>query len=142
MPDSREDTGLWDPHALPTKPQYELLLHLAQEGDPRLFVQWTKGGFIDQVSATNSAHSSYGNGGIVRCDVARFFPFSRAAWVEPDKEATATYGSRSLKVYRLSLAGREAIAQYNARKRFRVESIALAKRILAEARLATGARPK
>jgi DNA-binding PadR family transcriptional regulator len=67
-------------------------------------------------------------------------------WVELDDEATAEARrkrreNRNMRVYKISPAGREALAQYMARQEFEKEMLAFAARVITKYRRLAGARP-
>jgi hypothetical protein len=143
MPDSlkglHEEAEMWSPSQLPTSPQLLVLEHLNLPGDPRLYISRGSRREILNKELTNSEGIA---GKHVRCDIESFFHGAMSdgwkPWIELDHEKNPGRET-SLKIYRITNAGREAIAQCRARDRYARENLELAKRILKECRRASRA---
>lgn len=129
------DVGLWDKSCKPTKYEYEVLVHLAAHPGSRVLLQ---DGDHYYAGITNCERTGV-PGKVVRGTMhslrsgAIFNYKSHGAWVERDKDSTLKC-PRGTAVYKISKAGFEAIAQYDARTRFDAQSLELAKQLLKEAR--------
>jgi hypothetical protein len=100
--------GLWSTADFPTEPAIKVLAHLLQEGDPspRLYMQDTgKGSY--RCSVSNSASVT---GWSTKIDSLGLL---RAGLIEIDPEATRKC-LPSIKAYRISMRGREALVQVQA----------------------------
>ena len=130
------DVGLWSKSEIPTEAQYRILCHLAQEGEPRMYVQGGDSiGNGARVSLSNTAHEA---GREVYCGIYQFLNgchHDRRPWITLDREITATC-AKSLRAYKISKAGFEAIAQYRARNEYDESTLDLGRRILEWHRLA------
>jgi hypothetical protein len=99
--------GMWYSTDLPTKPAYELLVHLLGPGEegPHLYIQRDNRGNLISASTSNSENRT---GWATKIDLT---PLLDKKWVEIDL-ARSLQCRQSIKAYRLSEQGLEAISQY------------------------------
>lgn len=125
-------SGFWQIYDLPTEATLRVLEHLHRPGppEPRLY---TSANGYGSSSLSNAADAI---GFPTRIDLTK--PVFQK-WIVLDQELTRA-AKKGIRVYRIAKAGIEAIAQYQARKRYLEEHIKLAQRIIKECREAALAR--
>ncbi|MEK7181527.1 MAG: hypothetical protein AAB708_00175 [Patescibacteria group bacterium] len=100
------DLGLWPKSELPTQDVRKVLIHLTQPGNPRLYVE-SVGKWSFRSSLSNSEHTPGWPTMIGSQDVIR------RGLVELDPELIGST-LRTIRAYRISDKGREALAQMEA----------------------------
>jgi hypothetical protein len=107
MPQNPHDLynfGLFPRTEMPSSPVYKVLVHLNEPGSPRLYVEERPGGYLS--AALSNTESTAGR--TTKTDVRTLI---EKQWVVIDPSIRQV---GRMKVYMLSNAGREIIAQYDA----------------------------
>lgn len=130
-----QDVGLWNKSCMPSKYEYRVLCHLAAHPGSRVLLEEGKYYYAGVTNCEQTGTSGFVVKGAMHAlrSGAIFDYKGHGAWVEPDKKSTLKCPP-GMRVYQITEHGLEAIAQYDARTRFEVESLELAKRLLKEAR--------
>ncbi|MGE5541380.1 MAG: hypothetical protein ACM3TU_03850 [Bacillota bacterium] len=122
--------GMWDPYTLPTRHVIDVLEHLNRpETNARLYVQYN-GNYAWRGHLTEPHRYT-------RIDLERVI---KEKWVIEDEEQTREEGCSIIRVFIIGPQGKEAIAQYHARRLFLDRVDILARATLRAARGAAGAR--